>query len=98
MNEVRLRNLKDSFKNMGIGPGSGHNNEVFSVEEVEALLVNVFQLATTDREHLVEQEKCVELTLSFLLKCLDRYIPPPQLHLLYLPSVSQPLKVTTCHH
>lgn len=73
VNEVRLRNLKDSFKEMGIGPGSGRNGEVFNVEELEALLVNIFQLANTNQEHVIAQEKCVELTLSFLLKCLDRY-------------------------
>lgn len=73
VNEVRLRHLKDSFKEMGIGPRVGRNNEVFSVEELESLLVNVFQLATADREHFIQQEKCIELTLSFLLKCLDRY-------------------------
>lgn len=72
MNKVGLRNLKDSFKDMGIGPGSDRNNEVLNVEELEALLVNIFQLAITDRENFVEQEKCIELTLSFLLKCLDR--------------------------
>lgn len=64
--------MKNSFKEMGIGPGAGRNNEVFNVEELESLLVNIFQLATTGREHFIQQEKSVELTLSFLLKCLDR--------------------------
>ena len=73
VNEVGLRSLKDSFKDMGIGPGSGRNNEVLNVEELEALLVNIFRLVTTDRGNIQEQEKCIELTLSFLLKCLDRY-------------------------
>ncbi len=72
MNEVNHKILKDSFKEIGIGPGTIHNDEVLSVEELEALLVIMFQLACEDREHLMQQEKCVELALTFLLRCLDR--------------------------
>ena len=72
VNGVNHKILKDSFKEIGIGPSTAHNNEVLSVEELEALLVIMFQLASKDREHLMQQEKCVELTLTFLLRCLDR--------------------------
>lgn len=72
VNEVNLRILKDSFNEFGLGPGSDRNNEVISVEELEALLVSLFQLVSRDREQSIQPEKCVELTLSFLLKCLDR--------------------------
>lgn len=71
---MNLRVLKDSFQELGIGPGSNHNSQVFSVEELEALLVSIFQLATNDRAEFIDQEKSVELTLSFMLKCLDRYV------------------------
>lgn len=64
--------LKDSFKEIGIGPSSAHNNEVLSIEELESLLVIMFQLACTDREHQLQQENCVALALNFLLRCLDR--------------------------
>lgn len=73
VNEVNHRILKDTFREFGLGPGSGHNNEVLSIDEVEALLVSLFQLVSRDREQFMEAEICVELTLSFLLRCLDRY-------------------------
>lgn len=72
MNEVSLHIVRNSLREFGLGPGSHRNSEVLSVEELEVLLVSIFQLAGKDRENFIEQEKCVELTLSFLLKCLDR--------------------------
>ena len=74
VHEVNVRILKDSLKEFGLGPGSDHNNEVISVEELEALLVSLFQQVSRGREHFVQAEKCVELALNFLLKCLDRYV------------------------
>ena len=72
VNEVDLRILRNSFKEMGLEPGSRHGNEILSVEELESLLVSIFHQASKGRENFIQEEKSTELTLSFLLKCLDR--------------------------
>ena len=58
---------------MAIGPGSKHNQDTYTVEEIEALLATVFLYVNQERTaHPVNIEECVELTINYLLKCLDR--------------------------
>ena len=71
MNEVEHSILDSVFHKIGMDSDHNHNNEVLSIGELEVLLVNLFK-TRQDRYNFIQPEKCVELTLNFILTCLDR--------------------------
>ena len=71
MNVVSKYHLERAFFELGLA--SPRNTEVLSVQELEALLSKLFHLAERGRAQFIQPDLCVEITLSWLLKCLDRY-------------------------
>ena len=67
--------LEVAYKDVAIGPGPKHNLDTYSVEEVETLLADIFQYVNQERASLqFDVEGQVEVTLNYLLKCLDRFV------------------------
>jgi len=67
--------LEVVYQDLAIGPGSKHNLDTFSVEEVETLLTTIFQYVSQERASLqLDVEGQVEVTVNYLLKCLDRLV------------------------
>ena len=72
---VKCHILERSYKEFAIGPGSKHNDETYTVHELEALVSTAFQFVNQARTtDFIDVEQCVELTQNFVLKCLDRYV------------------------
>ena len=71
MNVVSKYHLERAFFELGLA--SPQNTEVLSVQELEALLSKLFHLAERGRAQFIRPDLCTEITLSWLLKCLDRY-------------------------
>ncbi len=70
---MRSSVLEVAYKDMGIGPSSKHNHETYGVAELEALLNIVFQYVNQERAaQPINVEESTEITLNYLLKCLDR--------------------------
>lgn len=55
-----------------LGLESPQNSEVLSVTELESFLSKLFHLAQRGRTQFIQTESCVEVTLNWILKCLDR--------------------------
>lgn len=72
VNVVAKNHLERAFFELGLA--TPQNTEVMTVQEVESLLSKLFHLAQRGRTQLVQPDYCTEITLSWLLKCLDRWI------------------------
>ena len=70
VNVVEKHILVKAFNELGLG--SPQNSEVLSVPELETFLNKLFHLAQRDRAQFIQPDTCVEITLNWVLKCLDR--------------------------
>lgn len=67
-----LEILSHAFSELG-WEGSSHNSNTLSVLELESLLNKIFQLAQRSHSKFHQPDRCVEITLNWVLGCLDRY-------------------------
>lgn len=70
VNVVSKNHLERAFFELGLA--TPQSTEVMTVQELEALLSKLFHLAQRGRAQFIQPDSCVEVTLSWLLKCLDR--------------------------
>lgn len=54
------------------GLANPQNTEVLTVCDLNELLTALFNLAKRGRSQFIQPDSCTEVTLSWLLKCLDR--------------------------
>ncbi|XP_064386652.1 dystrophin-like isoform X2 [Halichondria panicea] len=69
LNVVSKNHLERAFFELGLA--TPQSTEVMTVQELEALLSKLFHLAQRGRAQFIQPDSCVEVTLSWLLKCLD---------------------------